>query len=40
MKILRVTEDNNIIINNNVSFQTDLGWSDNFVEYEEQSLKK
>ncbi len=40
MKILRVNENNNILINNNVSFQTDLGWSDNFVEYEEQSLQK
>lgn len=40
MKILRVSEDNNILLNNNVTFQTDLGWSDNFVEFEEQSLEK
>lgn len=40
MKILKITSDNNITINNEVKFQTDLGWADNFVEFEDQSLEQ
>lgn len=40
MKILRISTNNNIILNNETDYQTDLGWSENFVDFEEQTLDK
>lgn len=40
MKILRITEDSNIIINQETTFQTNVGWSENFVDYEQDMLNK
>lgn len=40
MKILKPNVDINITLNKELFFKTDLGWSDNFIEFEEQSLEK
>lgn len=39
MKILQNTNDLNIVINSEQNFQTDLGWQDNLVQFEDEVLK-
>lgn len=39
MKTLRITENNNIVFPNTQPFQNNLGWSENFTEYENDMLK-
>lgn len=40
MEILRNQNDLNLVLNVETDIKTDLGWSDNFVEFEEQTLEK
>jgi hypothetical protein len=40
MKILRDTNDKKIILNQDLSFRTDLGWEDSAKELESQTLRK
>jgi hypothetical protein len=40
MKILRNNVNNNIILNQDLNFRTDLGWEDGVKELEEQTLDK
>lgn len=40
MEILKITGDTSIIVNNQINFQTNLDWSENFKDYEENLLEK
>jgi hypothetical protein len=40
MKILRTSNDNNILLNYENNFQSNLGWSENFADYEQDMLDK
>jgi hypothetical protein len=40
MKTLIITQDNNLVLNTNDKFQTNLGWDENFIEYENQALDR
>jgi len=40
MKILRKNQNLNLILNQSTDFKTDLGWSENFEDYEKESLEK
>jgi len=40
MKTLRITTDNNLILPNITTFQNNLGWSESFLEYENELLEK
>jgi hypothetical protein len=39
MKIIRKNIDQNLLLNKETHFKTDLGWGENFVEYEKNVLK-
>lgn len=39
MKIIAKNIDQNIVLNNETDFKTDLGWGENFVQYEKEVLK-
>lgn len=39
MKIVRKNIDQNIVINDETTFKTDLGWGENFTQYEKEVLK-
>ena len=38
MKILRKNVDQNLLINTELDFQTDLGWEDNLMQFENEVL--
>ena len=40
MKILRTDNSQNIILNTETDFQTDLGWEDNMSQFEEEILNE
>lgn len=40
MKIVRTTDDLNLMLNYETDFKTDLGWSDNFSDFEKETLEK
>jgi hypothetical protein len=40
MKILNSSDDLNLMLNTDTDFKTDLGWSENFQDFERESLEK
>jgi hypothetical protein len=40
MEILKSTDDLNIILNNEIHFQSDAGWEESLIAYEDELLKK
>ena len=40
MKILRKKVDQNLLINTELDFQTDLGWEDNLMQFESDIIRE